>query len=66
MRKFTINLNKENVEIIDAHFSIFSRMKMILSLIFSGYLSFYTCDNAEITYVGFTNPNNALSTEGEQ
>ena len=53
MRNFIINLYKDKVEIVDIHLTLFSRIKIMCSLIFSGYLSFHTAPEAKINYNGF-------------
>ncbi len=42
MREMIINIYDSHVKIIDAHFNLWTRIKMIILLLFTGYLTFET------------------------
>lgn len=50
MKDFIINLDDDKVEIINIHFDLRNRLKVIFYMIFSGYLSFSSKPECEITY----------------
>lgn len=50
IKDFTISLSKDKIEIKDLHFDLKTRIRMIFSLLFTGYLSFYTIPSCKIKY----------------
>ncbi len=47
-----IILNKNSIEIKDAHFDLWTRIKMIVLLFFTGYLSFKSKSDVELRLTG--------------
>ncbi len=51
MKNMIINLHKDSIEIKDAHFDLWTRIKMIVLLFFTGYLSFKSNSNIQYNEV---------------